>query len=345
MSSPFIPPPAGTPIAPNTSARYYTRQQIFSRVPITGSNFTSGKNCSFVVEATGGRFLVPQDSRIVAKLKIKANGGTKLPKSVCFACDPVSNMFSAAMLSVNGTTVTSTASNVADISRLQLRTEHTKAGADGPGSAGLLSFNQTMTPEEVTSNVLDNAAGGSHTTVVDDATLGNTLTHINRGLFHKAADERSDKHELLLNNCSSEAKAADGDATQAIEISTPLGQIFPFCRQDSAFLPNVQARIDLTINSDYKTDMLFSEQLRGKTLHCARRPSTRSERPALSVQSRPAMRAAKSSVGGRSSRRGLRPWIAPVARITNVPDVEVEELYIDAMFAIPRAIVAPPKSI
>ena len=83
-----------------------------------------------------------------------------------------------------------------------MRTEHTKAGADGPGSAGLLSFNQTMTPEEVTSDVLDNAAGGSHTTVVDNATLANTKTEINRGLFHKAADERSDKHELLLNNCS-----------------------------------------------------------------------------------------------------------------------------------------------
>eukprot|EP01045_Picozoa_sp_COSAG04_P038981 COSAG04_NODE_10702_length_758_cov_0.787557_1_plen_132_part_00 len=94
-------------------------------------------------------------------------------------------MFSAAMLSVNGTTVTSTASNVADISRLQLRTEHTKAGADGPGSAGLLSFNQTMTPEEATSDVLDNAAGGSNTTAVSTASHENTLIQINRGLFHK----------------------------------------------------------------------------------------------------------------------------------------------------------------
>ena len=36
------------------------------------------------------------------------------------------------------------------------------AGADGPGSAGLLSFNQKMSHEELTSDVLDNAAGGSH---------------------------------------------------------------------------------------------------------------------------------------------------------------------------------------
>jgi hypothetical protein len=39
-------------------------------------------------------------------------------------------------------TISSTASNLADISMLQLRTEHTRAGTDAGGSAGLLSFNQ-----------------------------------------------------------------------------------------------------------------------------------------------------------------------------------------------------------
>eukprot|EP01045_Picozoa_sp_COSAG04_P012649 COSAG04_NODE_859_length_9813_cov_35.427836_4_plen_174_part_00 len=46
-----------------------------------------------------------------------------------FAADPVLNMFSAGMLSVNGTTVSSVAANPADLSLLQMRTEHTKAGA------------------------------------------------------------------------------------------------------------------------------------------------------------------------------------------------------------------------
>ena len=54
--------------------------------------------------------------------------------------DPVTNMFSAGMISVHGTTSSSTAANFADISMLQLRTEHTKAGADAGGSTGLLSF-------------------------------------------------------------------------------------------------------------------------------------------------------------------------------------------------------------
>eukprot|EP01045_Picozoa_sp_COSAG04_P002809 COSAG04_NODE_107_length_25959_cov_6.617865_14_plen_221_part_00 len=61
LASPFTPPPAGTPVPPNTSARYYSRRQIFSRVPIAGVNFSAGKQCSFVTEATGGR-QTPLDS-------------------------------------------------------------------------------------------------------------------------------------------------------------------------------------------------------------------------------------------------------------------------------------------
>ena len=50
MASPFTAPPAGTPVPPNTSARYYTRSQVFSRVPVNKDNFTSGKQASFILE-------------------------------------------------------------------------------------------------------------------------------------------------------------------------------------------------------------------------------------------------------------------------------------------------------
>ena len=51
-----------------------------------------------------------------------------------------------------------------------------------------------------------------------------------------------------VRNCSADALAADGSQTKEVEISTPLDQIFPVCRQDKAFLPNTQWRIALTIN-------------------------------------------------------------------------------------------------
>ena len=162
MASPFVGTPAGTPVPPTTSARYYTRNQVFSRVPISGTNFTSGKQASFVTEATGGRHLVLNESRIVVKFKAKSGtlstshpapnflaADRKVEKSVRLAADPVTNMFSAGMLSINGTTIASTQANLADVSMLQLRTEHTRAGADAGGSAGLLSFNQKMTPNDV----------------------------------------------------------------------------------------------------------------------------------------------------------------------------------------------------
>ena len=81
MASPFIAQPAGTPVAPSTSARYYYRRQVYSRNPVTQTNFVSGRNVNFNFEASGGHYFVPQESRIVAKLKIKKSDGTKLERS------------------------------------------------------------------------------------------------------------------------------------------------------------------------------------------------------------------------------------------------------------------------
>ena len=263
MSSLFMPTPAGTPVQPSTQARYYQRRQVFSRNPITDTNFAAGRTVNFNFEVSGPHYAVLQESRIVAKLLVKQTADEKLSKSVRFATDPISNMFSSCMLSANGTTIESHAANVDDISRIQLRTESTKAGADGPGSAGLLSFNQTMTREEQSSSTLDFAAGGAESDpLLANAAEDATRAALTAGVFATTAP-RSDKHELLLRNCSATSKAADGSATQSIEISTPLGQMFTFARQDKAFLPNMQFQVQLVISEHYAKNMCFSETLRG----------------------------------------------------------------------------------
>jgi hypothetical protein len=176
MASPFVAQPAGTPVAPSTSARYYYRRQVYSRNPVTQGNFVAGRNVNFNFESSGGHYFVPQESRIVAKLKIRANDGTKLERSVRFACDPVSSMWSSAQLSINGTTVESHANNVDDIARIQLRTEHTKAGADGPGSAGLLSFNQKMLRENYSKTAGEVGALGAN--MPDGTATGDANAHL-----------------------------------------------------------------------------------------------------------------------------------------------------------------------
>ena len=342
MSNPFMPAEAGTPVPANTSARYYQRQQIFSRVPISKGQWSKGKSASWVIEATGGRYWVPQESRIVAQLTIKHSDGTKLKKSVRFAADPLgAGAFSAGMLVCNGTTVSSIASNVADVSYLQLRTEHTKAGADGPGSAGMLSFNQTMTQEEFSAANLDFTAGGSDD-AKDDALMANTKAALPK-VFSTTA-ERSDKHEVLVRNCSADALAADGSQTKEVEISTPLGQIFPFCRQDKAFLPNTQWRIDLTINDKYAEDMFFSEDLRGT-------PSTAAITIAPTAADTGGAGATKilSTTGSNATAFdaavAVPGYVPPVAAVTAAPQVTVEDIYIDAMFAIPSQVLGVPRSI
>ena len=245
------------------------------------------------------------------------------------------------MLVCNGTTVSSIASNVADVSYLQLRTEHTKAGADGPGSAGMLSFNQTMTQEEFSAANLDFTAGGSDD-AKDDALMANTKVALPK-VFSTTA-ERSDKHEVLVRNCSADALAADGSQTKAVEISTPLGQIFPFCRQDKAFLPNTQWRIDLTINDKFAEDMFFSEDLRGT-------PSTAAVTIAPVAADTGGAGATKilSTTGSNATAFdaavAVPGYVPPVAAVTAAPQVTVEDIYIDAMFAIPSQVLGVPRSI
>jgi hypothetical protein len=329
MSSPFLPTPAGTAVQPSTQAKYYYRQQVFSRNPVTGANFGPGKTVNFNFEASP-HYFVPQETRIVAKLTVKAANGAKLSKSVRFAADPINAMWSSSMLSINGTTVESHAANCDDVSRIQIRTEQTKAGADGPGSAGLLSFNQTMTREEFTSGDIDVAAGG--TLAANNAGDANTRT-IAPKLYETTAP-RSDKHELLLKNCSADSKNADGSGTQAVEISAPLGQTFAFCRQDKAFIPNVQVQVSLVVSEHFAKDMFFSEQLRGgassggvTVLH-----ATAAADSILKTAGNDTALTANAT---------LALFQPSVAAVDAAPQVTVDELFLDVMMAVPSTPMPP----
>ncbi len=347
MASPFVAPPAGTPVEPSTSARYYYRRQIFSRNPVTGTSFKAGTNVNFNFEASGGHYFVPQESRIVAKMKVFKNAQSqKLERTVRFATDPVTSMFSSAQLSVNGTTVESHANNVDDISRIQLRTEQTKAGADGPGSAGLLSFNQQMLREnnDIAAGEIVRRSTGGTPSLIGIAPNGDiiplnaatdTVTKFLNELTFHSDEERSDKHQLLIKNCSAISKpgpgntdgavtdggngatatragtSLDGTETDPFEISSPLGQMFTFCRQTKAFLPNMAFQFMLTISDNFEKDAFFTKDL-----------------PVCSV---PGVNGpAKSAI---------------VPKAAAAPHVVIEELYLDAMFAVPSVNLPPPTSL
>jgi hypothetical protein len=282
MSSPFQAPPAGTDVPPSSDARYFYRRQVYSRNPVTDSNFVGGRTVNFQAEASGGHYLVPSECRIVAKLLVTNSAGGQLEKSVRFATDPIhTGMFSAGMLSINGTTVESVASNMRDVALLQLRMDNTSAGADmGGGTAGLLGFSQKMVQSEEHLSPADLAAvkaqnGGSAGGANADssaATAGaggwNAATALQAAV---PTDERSDKHELLLNNCSNKRRAdgrvfsanavaggagyagaaATSVAPSPIEISAPMSQGFAFMRQKRA-LANAHAPSQAAKASSYR---------------------------------------------------------------------------------------------
>ena len=151
--------------------------------------------------------------------------------------------------------------------------------------------------------------------------------------FH-SDDERSDKYELLVQNCSSIDRinadaAAVATNVDQVEISSPLGQVFTFCRQTKAFLPNMQFQIQLTISDNYQKDMFYTQAL-----------------PSVAGLGVPTMNIAFANVAGLTvGELDAAARLPVVAAAALAPTVEVEELYLDAMFAVPSVNVSPPKSL
>jgi hypothetical protein len=72
----------------------------------------------------------------------------------------------------------------------------------------------------------------------------------NATLSYNTTTHRSDKHELLLTRRGEE-----------LEISCPIGMLFPFFRQTTNFLNSMTFDVRLVVNPHYSNDALFTEDL------------------------------------------------------------------------------------
>ena len=149
--------------------------------------------------------------------------------------------------------------------------------------------------------------------------------------------QRSDKHELLLNNFSSARRRdgsnlartntagtmgaartgfADESGVKAVEISAPMSQGFAFLRQKRAFLPDMQFTFSYTINNDAAKDAFYTEFI-----------------PSVS-----------SGIAGTTA--GVNGSLLPaIPAAAAAPKLIIEDLYADLMFAVPRVSIPRPPSI
>ena len=122
--------PAGTPIEPSNSVRYYYRRQIYPATPSTGPNHVAGREVQGRFQASGQHAFVPQESRLVARVRVDKsnnNGATwtqAVEKSIRYAADPLSRLYDQARLSINGTTVDNVSSDVQDIYTIQYNLQY-----------------------------------------------------------------------------------------------------------------------------------------------------------------------------------------------------------------------------
>lgn len=355
--------PAGTPIEPSNSVRYYYRRQIYPATPSTGPNHVAGREVQWRFQASGQHAFVPQESRLVARVRVDKsndNGATwtqEVEKSIRYAADPLSRLYDQARLSINGTTVDNVSSDVQDISTIQLRLEGTKPGAAAAGSAGLLSMDQRMHHDEETGTGTGNEAydymGGARQAGVAPAAMSDA------GAFHEV-ETRNEKHQILLDAARAGIAAggwgnANGDTARLHDLSTPLGQMFTFFRQNKAFLRNMEFDLRLVVSSDGAHDALFTKTIPAQPRN---QGFTFPGQVMGGVQTYGFDDFAMAAVAlgfeafEESDRTlcQLLPSVPPAeSSINGVNNIQyrvyVQDLFLDAMFAVPRVPLMPPLSV
>ena len=325
--SKFTPPPAGTAVKPLTNVSSYYRRQVFTRTPAVGDAFVGGKELQFSFSASGNDYFVPAESKLVVRLNVRSNldeaagGSTDIagatgthkrhPARLFSSTAAPARLFSSGRVSIGGTTIENTGSDLAEIATIQLRTEGTKPGEHAGGAAGLLRFDQTMTHPEI-------AAGA--------ATVG----------AYNTTAPRSDKHQLLLDRRGDE-----------LELSIPLGMLFAFFRQTDSFLPNMEFDVRLVVNPHFSNDALFTADIaatpRAQGVEFAAVPDVVQTGTGGGSQAPAALNLGwNAAAAADRTFAQLLPAITAAANDTH--KITVNECYVDAMYASPSIPLAQPLS-
>lgn len=356
MADMFTTPPAGTPVEPNNGVRYYYRRQIHPSTTADKENFEANREVSWRFSASGQHAFVPQESNLVLKVKIQKSNDNfvanfqQVEKSIRYAADPVSRLFDQSRLSINGTTVANTPTNVQDISALQIRLEGTEAGGAACGSGGLLSMDQRMHHPET-------AGTGQGSSTYDYTGGGNAVNPMAVGLnavttAFVEVEKRNEKHSVLLD------RDAGAAGIGSHEISTPLRQLVPFFAQNKAFLRNMEFDLRLVVSSTAELDALFSPiegipaqpRAQGLTVLQNAMGVTNAAGPIAGAAgiSTNLFAAANPAAADDRTLVQLAPGIAPIEFEDNVRAnkyrIFVEQIYLDAMFAASRTPLPPPVS-
>ena len=367
MTSMFTTPPAGTPVEPTNGVRYYYRRQIYPATPSTGTDFQPGREVQWRFQASGQHAFVPQESRLVARVRVEKsndNGVTwaqEVESSVRYACDPLTRLVDQARLSINGTTVDNVPTDVQDISTIQLRLEGTKAGAAAAGSAGLLSFDQRMHHPNLPgtgqgNSTFDYAADGQPNMAAAVMADGTTNSY-------QEVELQNEKQRILLDSSAAGLDVARGggaiggaanQTARQHDISTPLGQMFTFFRQNKAFLRNMEFDVRMVVNSEKDHDALFTQTVPAQP---------RNQGVLFTTEQADGATLGYDSMSGMGHALGfealadddrtfvqLNPAVAPAGASINGAGniryrVYVADLFIDAMFAVPRVPLEPPLSV
>jgi hypothetical protein len=179
-------------------------------------------------------------------------------------------------------------------------------------------------------------------------------------LAHHEDEVINEKHRILLDAARAGGFQAAGggaadDTAREHQLSTPLGQMFTFYRQNKAFLRNLEFDLRLVVSSDGAHDALFTKTIpakprnQGLELPGAVAMGDQTYGYGDVTMAGVALGFEQLAAADRTFVQ-LLPSVARAEAETNgagnvVYRVLVTSLFIDAMFAVPRNFVPPPLSV
>jgi hypothetical protein len=238
-------PAAGTPFAPKRLNASFMRQ-VYSRVPISGDQWTEGRTAQFVFKSTPDSLVHLPSSRIVVKMKLTDGAGNALPGSVRLQSDPINaGLFNQMKYAVNGVVINAVGANLGDFSNVHHRLTDTFEGQSTIGTTSLIGFKKDMF-HPLNGVKSKHIASSSATTHLEGELLQANLGMCKR---ERVFDTNIKQSIIQANTDGATAYAFEVDACPAL----------PFWRQQQKALGmNLEHSLECTIQTDFKKHLLFS---------------------------------------------------------------------------------------
>ena len=224
--------PAGTQYRSGTPVSHFEHRKIAptQKLMSADNSFVGGAELHFNFKSSSSRWISWKDTKLMVELEVRAHGGAAAAPTIStrLVTCPVSQLFSAARVSLGGTTLETRASHYAEMAMFAARNNVSREAAQTAGSGSLLDFDTTMIA----------ADGANHDTFAGVA--GHTD-------IREITQRRNMKQDLLQVAAGNPIQISEGIALD--------------CLSTDAFFPGGEWDLHLIVDTHFASKLIYTQDV------------------------------------------------------------------------------------